>query len=190
MDKLWTSRGKTIRENTLKFLTKEGTPGVMAAVPATTVSNVDDIFAGHTAKEQLERFFVDMFKRFGVCNLALLKQHFQVRQLEKNPANMLASINEEMFRTGLNAVADAVNSAYYRRSLNDPPLDRIRNVILEVFKKKMAIKKADARDACLKELNEDITTPVYLKVMHELAYCKGSVLWIFKSGNGNENMKA
>jgi hypothetical protein len=44
----------------------------------------EDRFAGHTVKEQLEQFFNELFRKFGVCNLQFLKQHFVVRQQEKS----------------------------------------------------------------------------------------------------------
>jgi len=40
-------------------------------------------YGGNTAKEQLEKFFMDMFRKYGVCNLAFLKQNLAERQKDK-----------------------------------------------------------------------------------------------------------
>jgi hypothetical protein len=58
-------------------------------------------------------------------------------------------------------------------------------VVLELFKERISIKKADINAACMKTFKENIPQNAYSKIMKELAYQKQS-LWIFKTGNGTE----
>jgi hypothetical protein len=59
-------------------------------------------------------------------------------------------------------------------------------VVVALFKKQVSIRKSDVKEACMKELKEDIPQPMYLKILRELATCKGS-LWILKTGDGTES---
>lgn len=54
-----------------------------------------------------------------------------------------------------------------------------------MFRKHLSVKKSDIKDACMAALKEDIPQATYIKILRELAYCKGSS-WIYKSGTGND----
>lgn len=111
-----------------------------------TSASSSDQFAGHTAKDQLEYYFNDMFRKYGVCNLQLLKQHFQVRQQDKSticsskldsqaldPANLLPNVNDEMFRVTLNKLAGNIHNAYYLKSHGTPDIDKVNNALWKLL---------------------------------------------------------
>jgi hypothetical protein len=50
-------------------------------VPVTNVKTTE--YGGGTSKEQLENFLKGLFKKYGVCNIGLLKQHLTERQKDK-----------------------------------------------------------------------------------------------------------
>ena len=88
-----------------------------------------------------------------------------------------------MFRDVLKSQAMVLHNCYFRKSLNNPEVDKWRDVVIGIFKTKLSTKKKDVLDATKAALGEEIPAAVYQKVMKELAYSKGTT-WIFKSGNG------
>jgi len=143
-------------------------------------------FGGNSAKEQLESFFAEMFKKFGVCNIGFLKQHLTERQKTKDPHNMLLNVTDQFFQHTLKQIAGHLHGAYYAKSLNNPSMDKFRDVVLEVFAKQISLKKQDIKEHAMKKLGgEDIPQQNYIKILKEIAYCKNTQ-WIFKSGNGTE----
>lgn len=57
--------------------------------------------------------------------MSLLKQQFHIRQQEKNPANLLVQVNDDMFNKSLKALSGCIQSGYYLSTLSTPAIDKV-----------------------------------------------------------------
>jgi len=98
---------------------------------------------------------------------------------------MLRNVTDEFFRHILGQMTIFLQEAYILKTHNDKEHDKYRNIVIDLFKEKISIKKADVRDAVMKKLGVEIHQNVYLKIVKELAYPQ-STSWVFKSGHGKD----
>jgi len=127
-----------------------------------------------------------MFKKHGVCNVQFLKQNLAERQKDKDSNNLLAQgVTDDLFQNTLKQIGNSLYNSYFLKTLNNPEIDKYRDVVIETFANQVSLKKADIREAAQKKLGHDIPAKDYHKILKELAYCKGAN-WIFKSGNGTD----
>jgi hypothetical protein len=100
-----------------------------------------NIMSGKSMKEQLERFLMDMFTKYGVCNVNFLKQNlasickthengvnlfrffFLIEVLDA--ANLLTNVTDDFFRQVLNSIASSLHNAYFLKNLDNPTLDKV-----------------------------------------------------------------
>ncbi|EFA74761.1 RNA polymerase III subunit [Heterostelium album PN500] len=142
----------------------------------------EDFTVGTTIEQQLLFFIINLLKNHGVCSNLFIKQSISQQSDNQMANNLLRDLTDDTLVTStLNLVCDRAHHAYVLKSSGNPSMDKYRRVVIDLFKKKMILKKSDVTDACLKILGEDIPAGMKTTIMHEFAYQKGTA-WVFKAG--------
>eukprot|EP01027_Heterolobosea_sp_BB2_P004544 GEZU01006959.1.p1 GENE.GEZU01006959.1~~GEZU01006959.1.p1 ORF type:complete len:281 (-),score=105.41 GEZU01006959.1:88-930(-) len=182
--KEWENRKAKILKNVATGFASVGP--ARGKVDFTTVkptTNVDDVVGavsrviGSSVQQHVRRFFLEMFEKFGVCGLVMLKQQFANKQ--KADA-VLNEANETMFQQVLNAIAKPFNNSYVLKTLGDPDVDKYRDVLLDLFQAKKTLKRAEIMKEVQDRLNVEIPPNVYSKILKEIAISKGGT-WVAKT---------
>jgi hypothetical protein len=156
----------------------------------TTLNPSENSFPETEESKELKEFFIGMFKKYGVCSILFLKQHFN-KKLKEGGFKYVGKVSDDTFLSSLVSVASTLHNAWFLKSVQDPEVDKYRNVILDVFRVQgVSIRRADINAACKQrpDIGKVIPQSIFTKVMQELAYCKNHT-WIFKSGNAQEEMR-
>lgn len=104
-----------------------------------------------------------------------------MEQNEIKPSN----VTDAQVKSVLAELAVELGNAYVLRRLNDKSLDDYRDVVIELFKRKDTLKKADVTNEVLSKKLTTIPQPVYNRVMKEFATTANAV-WTLKSGDIDE----
>eukprot|EP01116_Phalansterium_solitarium_P017006 TRINITY_DN4086_c1_g1_i1.p1 TRINITY_DN4086_c1_g1~~TRINITY_DN4086_c1_g1_i1.p1 ORF type:complete len:346 (+),score=87.04 TRINITY_DN4086_c1_g1_i1:159-1196(+) len=138
-------------------------------VATTAVRQGADPYEG-TAQEQLSSFVSAQLKRHMVVSLPFLRRALAQRTAEANPRNLLAGeLSDEQLRDALAVFAGSMHDTFYLRSVGVPSIDKYRDVVLDVFREKQTITKADVKASAMRVLNEDVPAALFTKFMKELA---------------------
>jgi hypothetical protein len=172
--KEWEIRSALILSN-LKNLRKSSSI-VKSRDPITTLPT--SLSEPSDLNEKLQVFFIQMFKQYGVCNMALLKETFV-----KENIHLKKLVTEEMYQSALHMVARSFgDSSYVRKSIGDPTVDKFRDIIIDMFIEKGTLKKDEIREKVIEKLKTPLTPAVYATITKELAIQSG-VSWKAKTGN-------
>eukprot|EP01117_Protostelium_nocturnum_P012598 TRINITY_DN4635_c0_g1_i4.p1 TRINITY_DN4635_c0_g1~~TRINITY_DN4635_c0_g1_i4.p1 ORF type:complete len:630 (-),score=151.80 TRINITY_DN4635_c0_g1_i4:194-1969(-) len=141
----------------------------------------------NTADGQLLGLLNETFKKYGVCNITLLKQILHRKQGEKGQGNLLSKVTENTFKTCLDSIAVLVQNVYLLKKLSNPTFDKYRNVIIKMFSSNISYTKDQIITACKEELKEDkaIAQSIFTKIMTEIAYESSPGKFILKDGSGS-----
>ncbi|KAL6059011.1 hypothetical protein QOT17_014423 [Balamuthia mandrillaris] len=159
--------------------------GTAQAKPITTSNNNQD--ASGAVAARFKTFLLDLFEEHGVCNSLFIRQ-----QLSQQPDTLLnKGVPEQVFTSVLTSVARSLHSAYFRKKVGDPKVDKFRDIIVDrVFSNGVATRKShvmNAVKAAQKESGdeEQLNDRIYGLIMNELAY-RDNTTWIFKNGTGKD----
>jgi len=135
----------------------------------------------------LQDFLQEMFSTYGCCNTAFLRGQLSRRICDDDASNPLfgVEISDSLFNAVLRKIAMTMHDTWFLKTLNDPEVDRLREVVIEVFREKKVVRKSDMKQACQKALGgEKIPAKPLKRVLEELAEIKVNTL-IFKTGSGS-----
>ncbi|GAM28620.1 hypothetical protein SAMD00019534_117960 [Acytostelium subglobosum LB1] len=154
-------------------------------VEATSLSSIpEDFTVGKTLDQQLLFFLYNLLKQHGVCNIQFIKQRLALKGGEEIPNNLLKDFeNDKAINDSLNLIADKAHHAYFLKSSGNANIDKYRRVVIDLFKKKMILKRTDITDSCQQVLGEDIPASFRTTILSELAYLSKNSAWVFKAGN-------
>eukprot|EP01097_Dermamoeba_algensis_P005809 TRINITY_DN3669_c0_g1_i1.p1 TRINITY_DN3669_c0_g1~~TRINITY_DN3669_c0_g1_i1.p1 ORF type:complete len:154 (-),score=41.42 TRINITY_DN3669_c0_g1_i1:45-506(-) len=141
----------------------------------------------HPQRDDLLRFLMDMFKKYGVCNVAFLNQHLQALKEpgEHQYETLRVGVENQYFMSTLKSLAGSIKDTniYFLKSLGDQDVDKFRAVIINQFQDRLSQRKTELQAACKHHLGDNIPAHTFNKILTELAYIKGKC-WFFKEGNG------
>ncbi|KAJ0989486.1 hypothetical protein J5N97_007842 [Dioscorea zingiberensis] len=90
----------------------------------------------------------------------------------------------------LSQVAVNIHGVYVLKSLGNPLIDPLRDVVIELFCHKepqAKLKKQEVQQAAQIRLKRDITEQEYSQVMKDLCDSKNGGVWVLKNGDRNPN---
>ena len=138
-------------------------------------------------QKPLTDFFTELFRMYGSCNMTFLRGQLSRRVCDDDDGNSLfgAKIPDSVFNAVLRQVALTMHDTWFLKQRGDPDVDRVRDVIIRVFRDRTTVRKSDMKQECQKAFGSDKLPIRAMKVaLEELAYSKSNA-WIFKPGNGN-----
>ena len=119
--------------------------------------------------------------------MTFLRGQLSRRVCDDDDGNSLfgAKISDSVFNAVLRQVALTMHDTWFLKQRGDPDVDRVRDVIIRVFRDRTTVRKSDMKQECQKAFGSDKLPIRAMKVaLEELAYSKSNA-WIFKPGNGN-----
>ena len=140
-------------------------------------------------QKPLADFLLELFRMYGSCNMTFLRGQLSRRVCDDDEGNKLfgAKVSDSVFNAVLRQVATTMHDTWFLKQHGDPELDRVRDVIIRVFKDRTTVRKSDMKLECQRAFGTDKLPIRQMKVaLEELAYSKANV-WIFKPGSGNNS---
>ena len=138
-------------------------------------------------QKPLTDFLTELFRMYGSCNMTFLRGQLSRRVCDDDDGNSLfgAKISDSVFNAVLRQVALTMHDTWFLKQRGDPEVDRVREVVIRVFRDRTTVRKSDMKQECQKAFGTDKLPIRAMKVaLEELAYSKSNA-WIFKPGNGN-----
>jgi hypothetical protein len=146
----------------------------------------ESTLGGATAIDQLRSFLLGMFEHFGVCSMALLETTLESLKIEQRFAPLVTHHHSWMPELVALLSTEAIEvqpHVYCRKELGDEAIDKHRSVIVQMYREKTDLKRADI----MAKLRENGALPIagatYTSILRELADAKGAK-WVLKRGNG------
>jgi len=163
----------TDRESLIKKKVKE------YKTPATKIVYPENFRVGKDGKEQLHFFLHNLFNKYGVCSMQLIKQHL-VQELESKESNLLGQINlDKELPLELNSIAVSLHNSFVLKSSGDPNIDKYRNVVIDLFKNKLGLKKEEIQGAVKSVVGSEIPRNIFSVILSEFT-TKGKNIYILK----------
>ncbi|KAA8499707.1 DNA-directed RNA polymerase III subunit RPC5 [Porphyridium purpureum] len=129
----------------------------------------------------LEQWFESKFQQYKVLSDALLED-----LVEREPpaafsgSESLSDILPQV-QSKLSEMSVKIRGVYILKRLNNPHLDKYRDILLELFVKHEKVRRAMAREAMeASELGEDVPDQIYVRIMKDFADSRGSA-WSIKT---------
>ncbi|KYR02148.1 RNA polymerase III subunit [Tieghemostelium lacteum] len=135
---------------------------------------------GKTTEQQLLFFVYNLFKSKGVCSIQYIKQSI-ANELESDVENLLTEVTEDMINGLLRKICQTAHHAYFLKTSGNAVTDKYRNVVIDIFKKKMGVNRNDVQNVCKELLGEEAPNALLTQILQELAVAKNKSTWIFKS---------
>mmetsp|Transcript_28784 Transcript_28784/g.46594 ORF Transcript_28784/g.46594 Transcript_28784/m.46594 type:complete len:388 (+) Transcript_28784:322-1485(+) len=158
---------------------------VGASIQATVRQAANAVVPG-AAAHTLADVLCEVFQTFGVVSFGFLRQRMDAIASQKaDVATLLESIEDADIQEVLSSVCITLHNSYVLKSLGNPTVDQYRNIVVELFRNKPAVKKAEIKAAAMAAVGEDIPPAHYSKIMKELSTSRGA-MWLFKQGDGME----
>lgn len=167
--------------------TGTGTGSSSSALPGTLPAAAQGAPDLGKYQKPLTDFLTELFRMYGSCNMTFLRGQLSRRVCDDDDGNSLfgAKISDSVFNAVLRQVALTMHDTWFLKQRGDPEVDRVREVVIRVFRDRTTVRKSDMKQECQKAFGTDKLPIRAMKVaLEELAYSKSNA-WIFKPGNGN-----
>jgi hypothetical protein len=146
----------------------------------------ESTLGGATAIDQLRNFLLGMFEHFGVCSMALLETTLESLKIEQRFAPLVThhhSWMPELVELLSTEAIELQPHVYCRKEVGDEAIDKHRNVIVQMYREKTDLKRADIMAKLREKGALPIAGATYTSILRELADAKGAK-WVLKRGNG------
>ncbi|OVA04539.1 DNA-directed RNA polymerase III subunit Rpc5 [Macleaya cordata] len=151
-------------------------------------------------REALPKALEELLRRHKVCSLQLIRQGLRDLAVSKSALPKLhpkaavaagygADAPPSELQSVISQVAINIHGVYVSKTSENPTLNPLRSVVINLFSGKepnAKLKKADIVEAAKIILKRDISNAEYNQVVNEICVSVRGNSWVLKSGDGNE----